>query len=160
MQQWSWKSLIQIILDTSWSATVNKLSFTLQLHIYNFCSDFLIKKKKQMESLEVLLLDVETHSENKITSTDQETKKPTTKRWYKVIRDIPSSSLIPCLKKTSSTKKTWFVKFSSVHHMKRNGLLHVTRHVNSPNPKSIWIQTSKLFCFFQFCKIILWLHLK
>ncbi|CAN6914632.1 hypothetical protein HID58_041725 [Brassica napus] len=59
-----------------------------------------------MESLEVLLLDVETHSENKITSTDQETKKPTTKRWYKVIRDIPSSSLIPCLKKTSSTKKT------------------------------------------------------
>lgn len=147
MQQWSWKSLIQIILDTSWSATLNKLSFTLQLRIYNFCSDFLIKKKK-MESLEVLLLDVETHSENKITSTDQETKKPTTKRWYKVIRDIPSSSLIPCLKKTSSTKKTWFVKFSSVHHMNRNELLHVTRHVNSPNPKSIWIQTSKLFCFF------------
>ncbi|WZY69515.1 hypothetical protein YC2023_001755 [Brassica napus] len=59
-----------------------------------------------MESLKELLLDVETLSENKITSTDQETKKPTTKRWYKVIRDIPSSSLIPCLKKTSSTKKT------------------------------------------------------
>ncbi|KAF8051676.1 hypothetical protein N665_1684s0012 [Sinapis alba] len=60
-----------------------------------------------IESLEVLMLDVETLSENKITSsTDQETKKPTTKRWYKVIRDIPSSSLIPCLKKTSSTKKT------------------------------------------------------
>ncbi|KAG2244417.1 hypothetical protein Bca52824_093747 [Brassica carinata] len=54
-----------------------------------------------MESLEVLLVDVETHSENKITNS-VETKKPTTKRWYKV---IPSSSLIPCLKKTSSTKK-------------------------------------------------------
>lgn len=59
-----------------------------------------------MESLKQLLLDVETLSEDKITSTDHETKKPTTKRWYKVIRDIPSSSLIPCLKKTSSTKKT------------------------------------------------------
>ncbi|CAH8384703.1 unnamed protein product [Eruca vesicaria subsp. sativa] len=60
-----------------------------------------------IESLKVLLLDVETLSENKTTITDQETKKATTKRWYnKVIRDIPSSSLIPCLKKTSSTKKT------------------------------------------------------
>ncbi|KAJ0239757.1 EF-hand domain-containing protein [Hirschfeldia incana] len=58
-----------------------------------------------LESLEVLMLDVETHTENKILTNSVETKKLTTKRWYKVIRDIPSSSLIPCLKKTSSTKK-------------------------------------------------------
>jgi Ca2+-binding EF-hand superfamily protein len=55
-----------------------------------------------MEILELLLLDVERLPEVKPT---EETKKPT-KRWYKVLGDISSSSFIPCLMKTASTKKT------------------------------------------------------
>ncbi|CAN8325856.1 unnamed protein product [Cochlearia groenlandica] len=55
-----------------------------------------------MEYLEMLLLDVEALSE---IETIEVTKKPP-KKWYKAFGDVSSSSLIPCLKKNTSTKKT------------------------------------------------------
>lgn len=76
----------------------DKAQFHIKGRIYKLNCDFY----KQMEILELLLLDVERLPEVKPT---EETKKPT-KRWYKVLGNISSSSFIPCLKKTASPKKT------------------------------------------------------